>query len=512
MMLFTLFIVVLCVVKSEIATTQEAEKSNYQLLLKHRPGDIISDEERAEMRQIFNRYDKNDDDCLDKLEFRHYINNELHIDDGFNFMDINGDSVLRYGELVYVLRQFESVPDLQTREIKTSLATIFGDKYDQTSNNDPEYLAMILFEQLDPMKNYVIKRKEYMDFKVNAEWNEYDKYEINFNGECISFEQFRKHFFGNPQFIQVQTIYEEKEYGVFNLEEISNNILSAEEQDIESMDVMYGPHEFDLTQSPRRRLFWWIFVAVAFVVFVAVALIAVGISVAQNSGCYDGNGLISILNKGILKIKDAAVGDYVFDGYEFSKIFYIHKESHNKRVKMNKIKYGKPDTENDNINSITLTPNHLLYVEGYEYPFPSSDISIGDTLINIYGNNGTVYNIETVYSKPITPVTNSGNLMVNGVKTSVFTKSIKEHNRLQRSGAMFRWVSDNINQEIAVNMIDFYYDGVYRGMMSNNIVKDICLYNNMSTTLCIAAFPLFAMYVCKKILRLMFCCKKSQKK
>eukprot|EP00488_Nonionellina_sp_1-RS-2012_P002122 TRINITY_DN38_c0_g1_i4.p1 TRINITY_DN38_c0_g1~~TRINITY_DN38_c0_g1_i4.p1 ORF type:complete len:102 (-),score=34.20 TRINITY_DN38_c0_g1_i4:139-414(-) len=74
-----------------------------------------------------------------------------------------------------------------------------------------------------------------------------------------------------------------------------------------------------------------------------------------------------------------------------------------------------------NHGSITLTPHHLVYKDNEVLPVRSDTVKIGDILFGFNDDNYTVYDIDTVYRKPINPITMSGDLVVNNIKTSVFT-------------------------------------------------------------------------------------------
>ena len=181
---------------------------------------------------------------------------------------------------------------------------------------------------------------------------------------------------------------------------------------------------------------------------------------------------------------------------------------------MNKIRYGNPNFD----NSLTLTPEHLLYREGDELPVIADEIEIGDVLIGVtnYTNylyqmyyvvndyNYTVYDIaNNVYKTPINPITNSGKVMVNGIQTSVYSYSVEEHDRLHRAGAIFRWISDNINEELSVKLIEFSYRTVYKQLM-NETMRSLVFCGTISSAIFVIAVPVVFIYIIKGILRKLF--------
>eukprot|EP01083_Nonionella_stella_P194626 717734_1 len=166
-----------------------------------------------------------------------------------------------------------------------------------------------------------------------------------------------------------------------------------------------------------------------------------------------------------MHLKDLSIGDHVFDGNDFTKIYFIQHYDEMYLTNMYQIKYGDPALD----NAITVTPAHLLYRDGEAVPVISDDINIGDDLFGFVNtdmeNNYTVYDIQLLNDMhPINPITMSGHLMVNNIKTSVFSHSFKEHQRLQNRSKIFRWISENVNDQLASSIVNFYYNTVYKQM------------------------------------------------
>jgi len=254
------------------------------------------------------------------------------------------------------------------------------------------------------------------------------------------------------------------------------------------MKLQFRPHEFDNEIKEyfggRRRLVvipclaGWIFAALCIVIVVVVVVVAATNNNNNNGGggggggCYDINSRVLRLQDGEteeVSIRDVRVGDYVFDGDAFSKIYYIDTSDVDKKVQMLKLYFG------GNGQSILLTPHHLVYRLNELKPVRSDEIAIGDGLVGYYDDlvsddyNYTVTDILDFGGYPMNPITMSGKLMVNNVTTSVFTKSFAEHQRLQKQSEPFQWISSNVNEQLASNMIDFYYQNVYRLGRSNAV-------------------------------------------
>ena len=155
------------------------------------------------------------------------------------------------------------------------------------------------------------------------------------------------------------------------------------------------------------------------------------------------------------------------------KVYYVQQYLPDELTDMLQIKYGIPS----DYQSITVTPAHLLYREAASLPVRSDEVLIGDMLWGVteysYGDgfNFTVYDISTVRRIPTNPITMSSDMMVNGIKTSVYSHSVENRDALHDSAAIFRWTSTNIDETHTKNAIDFYYNTVYKGAMTESIRK-----------------------------------------
>ena len=79
-------------------------------------------------------------------------------------------------------------------------------------------------------------------------------------------------------------------------------------------------------------------------------------------------------------IQNVSIGDYIFDGQDYTKVIYVKKRS--EKIKM--IKLDLIDVNDSNIKTnITLTDDHLLYDQNMQLVRPDM-IKIGDILQNNY--------------------------------------------------------------------------------------------------------------------------------
>ena len=137
-------------------------------------------------------------------------------------------------------------------------------------------------------------------------------------------------------------------------------------------------------------------------------------------------------------------------------------------VNMLNIKYGVPADE----QSLTLTGSHLLFAEDAPVPVRSDEIAIGDVLSGAsHYSNFTVYDVSTVKAAPVNPVTMSSNMMVDGVKTSVYSHSVEHRDALHDAAAIFRWTSSNIDEGLSQRLFHFYYNTVFKGWMTEEMQR-----------------------------------------
>jgi len=190
----------------------------------------------------------------------------------------------------------------------------------------------------------------------------------------------------------------------------------------------------------------------------AAAAAATAGAETDDKECYDDLSFVSVKREGplpeVVTLRDVAVGDFVFDGNEFTKVYYVHEHREDVLANMLEIKYGVPSDK----QSITLTPKHLLYLEAAPLPVRSDQIKIGDVLSGFTeyphgtGSNFTVYGISTVRKIPVNPITMSGDMVVSGIKTSVFIRSVEWRDAVQDATSIIRWISKNIDEKLAQNI------------------------------------------------------------
>eukprot|EP01083_Nonionella_stella_P127594 386458_1 len=118
-------------------------------------------------------------------------------------------------------------------------------------------------------------------------------------------------------------------------------------KDIDKHLTFTDCHHFDgdfsrFESRKRRKLLWPIFAAIGAVIARVVVKSAVDIAFFElaRSGCYYDLSTAYELNKGLMHLKDLSIGDHVFDGNDFTKIYFIQHYDEMYLTNMYQIKYG----------------------------------------------------------------------------------------------------------------------------------------------------------------------------
>merc|ERR1712228_816086 len=114
---------------------------------------------------------------------------------------------------------------------------------------------------------------------------------------------------------------------------------------------------------------------------------------AVKAACYYEYDTVYELNKGLMFIKDVSIGDFVFDGVDYTKVYFIIKFDNEFSTNMLEIKYGNPSND----ESIILTSSHLLYKQNENIPTKSGNIAIGDVLSGLR-NTTDLYSATVNYT------------------------------------------------------------------------------------------------------------------
>jgi Hint module len=148
-------------------------------------------------------------------------------------------------------------------------------------------------------------------------------------------------------------------------------------------------------------------------------------------GCFSGENLVEVQYRGLIRMDDIKVGDYIMSGNgEFTQVYGFGHMDHDQDAVFLQI-YISSDvdtnqTEKDNMvfPFIEVSPNHLVFMnrKNQSFPIRASDIMIGDTLNKMVAVQ-TIHKI--VRHGLYAPLTYSGDLMVNGVIVSNYVAVIE---------------------------------------------------------------------------------------
>jgi len=409
--------------------------------LEHERNGEVTAEEDAVLRAVFAEFDGDGDGLWDYDDFSNFMEVARHSGRTFTFMDKTNDGFLDYDELVTFFIAFNSVPLFHTDTMNELVIDATGLPLEEAQELQPQVLATLIYEDIEHGEEGILK-EQWIEYVVATQWAQFHD-DMN---SLIDFAEFERDLFESQMFLDWQECRHE--------EECANPHAAV--QAFHDAEIVHHT-EYDL-ESMRRRLQPLEHYTITHMAAVTDDCSERTKRVYGGCACYDDLSFVSVKREGplpeVVTLRDVAVGDFVFDGNEFTKVYYVHEHRQDVLVNMLEIKYGVPSDE----QSITLTPKHLLYLEAAPLPVRSDQIKIGDVLSGFTeyphgtGSNFTVYGISTVRKIPVNPITMSGDMVVNGIKTSVFIRSVEWRDAVQDATSIIRWISKNIDEKLAQNI------------------------------------------------------------
>lgn len=129
--------------------------------------------------------------------------------------------------------------------------------------------------------------------------------------------------------------------------------------------------------------------------------------------CFPGTATCEVLGRGEVAMKDLKLGDQVLiEKGRYEKIYSFGHHSHDVKAEYLQLSTASRKLE--------ISKDHMVFVEGGS-SIPASSIKLGDKIETLSGKYNAVESIKRVVRQgAYAPFTNSGTVVVNGVKASSF--------------------------------------------------------------------------------------------
>ena len=216
--------------------------------------------------------------------------------------------------------------------------------------------------------------------------------------------------------------------------------------------------------------------------------------------CFGGDNEVEVLRDNQLNqepqrvpMRALKVGDSVRskDG-EWTKVFFIKHEFG--EIHHLKIYFG------DN-QYLTVTPIHLLYVDVLDdaHLVPAREVEVGSVLFVMDAERNELVERKVVFignvmeKETFAPITMSGSLAVNNVLASSYGGSTaKRHQQYHGATTIFRWISEEISEDIAAKITAFNYYLFFQALDRCHL--QFVVYNLYSGPI-VVALPLFVPFL-----------------
>lgn len=146
-------------------------------------------------------------------------------------------------------------------------------------------------------------------------------------------------------------------------------------------------------------------------------------------GCFSSETTVEVLHKGPKPMKDLQRGDQILtkSGYYESVYAFGHYDVTTKAqfLQIYTTQQNSNYTNMNNIAPLEITGEHLIYLQGKRNPVRADSIKVGDILVSQQpqpqDTPAVITKISTIERIGLyAPLTQSGNLIVNGLKTSAY--------------------------------------------------------------------------------------------
>lgn len=312
-------------------------------LLDHERNSTVTSEEDAILRSVFSDYDDDDDGLWSYSDFTNFVEDTMRADASFALMDSKtNDGYLDYDELVLIFTVFESFLTLHEDEINKVLVEVTGLPLKEAKAQEPEVLASLIYEVVGHGEDG-ISEKEWFDYMVAYQWEQFNEDKDSF----VDFAEFERDFFESDMFLAFQQCSHEVEgtdpqsavQAFKDTPIVHHSRRRLINEDLIGMGVGavgMGVGGFGLLVGVPLGI---VTVPVSGAIMAVAGAITLGSFLGgvvgrairdRGGGCYDDMSFVSVRREGgfadVIRIKDVNVGDYVYDGDDFTKVclFAVH--------------------------------------------------------------------------------------------------------------------------------------------------------------------------------------------
>jgi len=147
--------------------------------------------------------------------------------------------------------------------------------------------------------------------------------------------------------------------------------------------------------------------------------------------------MVDVKDKGPTNILDIKVNDYVRSGTNsFSKVFAFGQRNHAQPSRMTVI-----ETTSETSPVITLTFDHMIFLEGVTLPVTAGSVKVGDKLASVNEDEAIVVMVTHNVADQgfVTPITTSGKIVVDGIVASSYAGKNGHSQYFPNTGNIFHY-------------------------------------------------------------------------
>eukprot|EP01084_Bolivina_argentea_P244220 409186_1 len=434
----------------------------------------------AELHESFDVFDEDNDGIWSANELSSYLQSTTSSEDVFHIMDVNGDNILSFREVVAILTAMNSIPtvsEIMHQQFGAVISLVYNYSYSQNDSLYFQYAADLFFNAYDADYTGYITKDMYFDVYANKYFPLYD-----IDGDSvITFDEFISDTFNNNTLTYLSAI------GIDNIHHMNSylQMIKLNESHVENIDLTICPsthykiseinEDNMLSASIQRRLLQdgtqcaghstvcGAAIAIAIVCMIFTSGLGAPLCIppvisfcgeavvrcmgwaVESGGCFAGSNTIIANQNGVVTVllmNQIQIGDYVLSKDGWSKVWFINNHFGDYLMVDLFYNYSCQSDYNYSLQQyISLTPDHLLYIDDLDHMNMkrADQVQIGDTILTSY--NGLEIHNETLCDSKIidvrfsvahnaySPITMDGTIVVSNVLASSYTKSVTNARR-----------------------------------------------------------------------------------